>query len=76
MRQIQTFILRLLVDEDEPQTLRGVLRVVADDEERSFTDEESLLALLRRMGHASEESLKACAGKDCQASSVDKGSKS
>ena len=51
MRKIQTFILRLLTNTDETQTLRGAVRAVADDEEQTFADEQALLALLRRMGH-------------------------
>ena len=57
MRIIRTFILRLLVDADEPQVLRGAVRCVADeDEEHPFTDEQALLTLLRRLGRAPEES--------------------
>jgi len=52
MHTIQTFILRLLVDTDEPQALRGTVRSVTDDEKHSFTDGPSLLALLRRMTHS------------------------
>ncbi len=49
MRTIHTFILRLLVDTVERQAIHGVIRAVADDNELAFTDEQSLLALLRRM---------------------------
>ncbi|MCU0485873.1 MAG: hypothetical protein MUC85_07135 [Anaerolineales bacterium] len=49
MRVIQTIILRLLIDSDLPQSLRGVMQVVGDSEQHSFTDEQSLLALLRRL---------------------------
>jgi hypothetical protein len=55
MRTIRTFVLRLLVDTNEPQALRGTVRSVADDEERSFTDGPSLLVLLRRLRHPAEE---------------------
>ena len=48
MRTIQTFVLRLLVDEDEPNTLRGSLRSVATDEENAFADAQVLLRLLRQ----------------------------
>jgi len=48
MRTIQSFILRLLVDADQPDTLHGVLRCVSDDTEQSFTDEAMLIAALRR----------------------------
>lgn len=64
MREIHTFVLRLLVDTDEPQTLRGVLRAVADDEEHPFTDEQALLALLYGMGHATGAPHKAHAGEE------------
>lgn len=49
MRTTQTFILHLLTDTDDPQALRGTLRLVASDEEATFTDGLSLLALLRRV---------------------------
>lgn len=49
MRTIHTFILRLLADSAEPQTLRGVIHAVASGEEQSFAGEAALLALLARM---------------------------
>jgi hypothetical protein len=49
MRTIQTYILRLLMDTEEPHALRGVIRAVANDEEHAFADEPALLYLLRRM---------------------------
>ena len=64
MREIKTLILRLLVDADEPQTLRGLLSAVANGEENSFTDEQSLLALLHRIGHTTGESIKASDGRE------------
>lgn len=48
MRTTHALILRLLVDTDEPGALRGVLRPVGDPGEHPFTDESSLLALLRQ----------------------------
>ncbi len=48
MRTIQSFILRLLVDADQPDTLHGSLRCVNDDTEQTFTDEAMLIAVLRR----------------------------
>jgi hypothetical protein len=55
MRTIQTYILRLLVDSDEPHTVRGVIQAVADDEEQAFADGQALLTWLRRMsGHAGQ----------------------
>jgi hypothetical protein len=64
MRTIRTFILRLLVDIDEPQTLRGMLRSVVDNEEHSFTDEQSLLALLYSVSHITGASPEECNDKE------------
>jgi hypothetical protein len=47
MRTIQSFILRLLVDTDQPEALHGVLRCVSDDTEQAFADETALVDLLR-----------------------------
>jgi hypothetical protein len=47
MRTIQTYILRLLVDMEEPRALRGTIRAVARDEEEAFADGQALLDLLR-----------------------------
>jgi hypothetical protein len=55
MREIRTFVLRLLVDSNEPDALRGVLRAVAGDEELFFADEETLVALLHQVGRPSED---------------------
>ena len=52
MRTIQTFILRLLADTEESQVLRGAVRCVSDDKEQTFTDAQSLLALLHGMCQA------------------------
>ncbi|MBC7228115.1 MAG: hypothetical protein H5T61_12955, partial [Thermoflexales bacterium] len=49
MRAIRTFILRLLVNSAEPQTLRGDLRPMPEGEAIPFADEETLVALLHRM---------------------------
>ena len=54
MRKIQTFILRLLMDTEESQALRGAVRFVSNAEEHTFADGQSLLALLRRMCQTSE----------------------
>ena len=59
MREIRTFILRLLVDSDDPHVLRGALRPVDGDDERSFADERALLALLYQMGQLAEPSAQA-----------------
>ena len=47
MRLIRTIILRLLIDTDQPQALRGVLQDVGEGEQHSFTDEQSLLEALQ-----------------------------
>ena len=55
MRTTQAFVLRLLVDSDEPQALRGTLHIGASGEEAPFTDASALLGLLRRMTSAAPE---------------------
>ena len=47
MRTVQTFILRLLVDPDDPGALRGALEPVPEGASRPFVGGEQLLALLR-----------------------------
>ncbi len=54
MRTIQTFVLRLLADTEEPQALRGAVRCVSNDEEQTFADAQSLLALLHGMCQAAD----------------------
>ncbi|MGB9723022.1 MAG: hypothetical protein ACP5OO_02285 [Chloroflexia bacterium] len=49
MRTIRTFILRLWIDPARPEALRGVLQPLPEGEALPFTDEQALLALLRRM---------------------------
>lgn len=44
-----TLILRLLVDDREPEALRGVLQTVVSQEEHAFSDASRLLELLHRM---------------------------
>jgi len=48
MRTIQSFILRLLVDADQPEVLHGVLRCVSDNTEQAFADESALVNLLHQ----------------------------
>ncbi len=59
MRNTYVFILRLLIDENDPDGLRGVLRNVTSGEEQSFSSEKGLLELLRHPSaprtHAKEE---------------------
>ena len=49
MRTTLTFVLRLLVDTDDPQVLRGMIRTVGCTEEHAFADEQALLALRQMM---------------------------
>ena len=46
MRTTVVYILRLLVDNTEPDTLRGTLRNVTNGEEHAFSCEQGLLELL------------------------------
>jgi hypothetical protein len=55
VRTIRTYILRLLVDTEEPHTLRGVIRAVADDQEQTFADGQALLTLLRRISGRADQ---------------------
>ena len=49
MRSTQTFILRLLVDTEDPKRLRGAIRSVIDGEERPFSGDAALLSLLHTL---------------------------
>ncbi len=49
MRTIQTFVLRLFVDTDEPNTLRGSLRLISNEAEYAFVDARGLLDLLQQL---------------------------
>jgi len=55
VRTIQTFIVRLVVESDEPEAVRGVVRSITSDEEHTFTDGQTLLAWLRQMSRAARE---------------------
>jgi hypothetical protein len=52
---VRTFILRLVVDPAQPDTLHGALQAMPQGEALPFTDERGLLALLRRLIHQSVE---------------------
>lgn len=52
MRATHTFILRLLIDTNEPLQLRGSLHCIADDSDHPFADAQTLLDLLRHMTSA------------------------
>jgi hypothetical protein len=49
MRTIQTFVLRLFVDTEEPNTLRGSLRPISNEAEYPFADARELLDLLQQL---------------------------
>lgn len=44
-----TFILRILVDQNDPKVLQGMLKKVASGEQSAFQDEQSLLAILHSL---------------------------
>jgi hypothetical protein len=48
-RVIRTYVLRLLIDKGEPNTLRGAVQSVASGEEHPFADGPALLTLLHQM---------------------------
>ena len=52
MRTTRTFVLRILVDTEDPSPLRGTVRSIADDEEQTFADERALREILREMCRA------------------------
>lgn len=49
MHTVQTFILRLLFDPEEPDALRGALQPIPQGETLSFVGEAELLARLRQL---------------------------
>jgi hypothetical protein len=55
MRSTVTYILRLLVDTDDPQTLRGSIVSVLEGKPRSFSDRQSLLDLLSAIARSALE---------------------
>ncbi len=46
MRNTIVYVLRLLIDENNPEGLRGVLRNVISGDEQSFSNEQGLIELL------------------------------
>ena len=46
MRAIQTYILRLFVDSDVPECLRGSLQALTEPDTRPFAGEQTLLEIL------------------------------
>lgn len=55
MRTIQTFVLRLLLDTEEPNTLRGSLRLISNEAEYPFANARELLQLLQQLATPSTE---------------------
>ncbi len=55
MRCTLLFVLRLMLDSDAPEALRGSITRVSDSESHSFADAEHLSALLFRMARQSAE---------------------
>ena len=49
MHTTKTFILRLLINPDEPAVLRGALQQMPEGETQHFTDEQALLACLHHL---------------------------
>ncbi|MBN1485800.1 MAG: hypothetical protein JXA37_13885 [Chloroflexia bacterium] len=49
MRTVQSFILRLLIDDKEPGSLRGALREISTEDEHPFTDQGEFLNLIHQM---------------------------
>lgn len=49
MRSIQTYILRLVMDEEAPNRLVGKLATFGEEKAFLFTDAQSLLAALRKL---------------------------
>ncbi|HNT24523.1 MAG TPA: hypothetical protein PKM21_09165 [Anaerolineales bacterium] len=63
MRTVQTFILRLLVDSDHPDAVRGALQAANEaGEPLPFRDASALLLLLKRL--AAEQALAKPAASD------------
>ena len=50
MRTIQTLVLRLLVDTEEPNTVRGSLSPISNEAEYPFASAHELLDLLQQLG--------------------------
>lgn len=56
MRTSRTFILRLLVDTEDPTAVRGALRAVGEPQERAFSSPARLLEILQHAGEAETRS--------------------
>lgn len=49
MHTVQVLVLRLFVESEQPDSVRGALRAVPDGETYAFADEKALIVLLRQM---------------------------
>jgi hypothetical protein len=49
MRKVNTFVVRLLVDPDDLQAMRGTLQAVMESESYSFTSGKDLLDLFQHL---------------------------
>ena len=69
MREVIPVIIRLLADSAHPQTIRGTLQTLNQEEQRSFGDEQELLTLLRQLVAPTralpDESAKTSGRRDC-----------
>jgi len=54
LHSIQVYILRLFIDSESPDTLRGTVQVVPEGKPAAFQGEEALLAALRNVGAEKE----------------------
>ncbi len=48
MRTVRILILRLLIDKDAPEALRGTVQRVTDSQAQPFATEQALLSLLHQ----------------------------
>lgn len=49
MRKISVFVLRLVIDSEQPHRLRGAIRLLSNDADYPFINGASLLNLLRQL---------------------------
>ena len=64
MRSLQTYILRLFIDEESPRRLAGKLVAFGEQKTLIFTDELSLLEALRSLQREATARLKSDAEKN------------
>jgi len=58
VRTTKTFILRLLINSDDPGTLRGAVQQMPEGQVRQFTDGQALLASLQQLARQQQEEKK------------------